>query len=100
MVALFDPDVGVGYCSNSRRRGADAEEGNVNDFIVGLVVAGLVAVLVIAVLALFAPQRSCPKCGNPLPRLRMPKSISQALRGGWICPNCGTEVDRAGRRVR
>jgi hypothetical protein len=34
-----------------------------------------------------------------LPKLRKPKTIKQALWGGGVCPNCGTEIDRKGRKV-
>ena len=54
--------------------------------------------------ALLRPPINCPECGKALPKFRIPKTIKQALWGGalWgggVCPNCGTEIDRKGRRV-
>ena len=38
----------------------------------------------------------CPKCGEPMPKMRKPTSLRQALLGGWTCAKCGTEMDRWG----
>jgi hypothetical protein len=43
---------------------------------------------------------SCPCCKAPLPQVRTPKSFRQAMWGGYICPACGTEVDKWGRQTR
>jgi hypothetical protein len=41
----------------------------------------------------------CPRCGE-LPRLfRHPRTLSQALFGGWTCRNCGCEFDCWGREI-
>jgi len=42
---------------------------------------------------------SCPRCSTPLPRLRDPQNIRQAMWGGGTCAECGTEVDKWGREV-
>jgi len=42
---------------------------------------------------------SCPRCGTPMPVVRKPASMSQALLGGWTCPNCRCEVDKWGRNI-
>src|ERR1017187_5883796 len=42
---------------------------------------------------------SCPRCNTPLPRLRDPQSLRQAISGGWTCPVCGAGVDRRGEAV-
>jgi hypothetical protein len=42
---------------------------------------------------------SCPRCSTLLPRMREPRSLRQALWGGWTCPVCGAGVDRCGREV-
>jgi hypothetical protein len=42
---------------------------------------------------------SCPRCKTPLPALRKPGSLRQALWGGWRCPVCGAGVDKWGREV-
>jgi hypothetical protein len=54
--------------------------------------------------ALLRPPINCPECGKALPKFRIPKTIKQALWsgvlwGGGVCPNCGTEIDRKGRKV-
>ncbi len=42
---------------------------------------------------------SCPRCHTPLPRLREPRSLRQAMWGGWTCPACGAGVDKWGREI-
>jgi hypothetical protein len=42
---------------------------------------------------------ACPCCGTVPPKLRKPKTVRQALWGGWTCARCGTEVDKWGREV-
>jgi hypothetical protein len=40
----------------------------------------------------------CPKCGEPVSLApRVPKSLRQALWGGWTCKECGCEMDKWGR---
>ena len=41
----------------------------------------------------------CPRCGEPLPAMRVPKNLNQTLWGGWTCDECGCEVDKWGREV-
>ena len=38
----------------------------------------------------------CPKCAEPMPRIRRPKNERQRLWGGWTCPKCGCEMDKYG----
>lgn len=38
----------------------------------------------------------CPKCREPMPRIRRPKNERQRLWGGWTCPKCGCEMDKYG----
>src|SRR5438477_9762631 len=38
----------------------------------------------------------CRKCGEPAPVFRAPKSLNQALWGGWTCAECGFELDKWG----
>ncbi len=48
---------------------------------------------------MFCSQGRCPECVTPLP-LFAPRANKRIwLEGGWICPNCGIEVDSAGRKV-
>jgi hypothetical protein len=42
---------------------------------------------------------SCPSCKVPMPQLRKPQSLKQALWGGNTCVQCGTESDKWGREV-
>jgi hypothetical protein len=50
---------------------------------------------------LFGRRYHCPQCGHRLPSLISPvtKTRRQWLEGGWICPNCGYEVDSHGEKV-
>jgi hypothetical protein len=62
-------------------------------------VGGLIFGLGFACVLVFMPQKSCPDCGTALPKFRMPQK-GQVLRGGWICPNCGCEIDRKGNKIK
>jgi hypothetical protein len=42
---------------------------------------------------------SCPRCDTQLSQIKIPKSLRQALWGGYTCPNCGCEVDKWGRET-
>jgi hypothetical protein len=42
----------------------------------------------------------CPFCGTPLRQIRLPRTMRQALWGGWTCARCGNEVDKHGHPVR
>jgi len=37
---------------------------------------------------------TCPECGKPLPKLRIPKNWRQFWWGGWSCESCGKEFDK------
>lgn len=44
--------------------------------------------------------RTCPGCGRDYARpFRKPASFGEALWGGRTCGNCGTRVDKWGRRI-
>jgi len=49
-------------------------------------------------LTLGRPKQSCPNCKAPLPRISW-KHVRSFWWGGWICPNCGREIDRNGREL-
>ncbi len=66
----------------------------------GAIVGGIAGGLAGLVLALAAPRRKCPDCGELLPRFRKPANRQQALSGGTACPKCGCVVDRRGRKVQ
>jgi hypothetical protein len=42
---------------------------------------------------------NCPACGSPIPQVRQPKSLRQALWGGGTCAKCGSEMDKWGRLI-
>lgn len=42
---------------------------------------------------------NCPKCGQRMPAIRLPKNLEQMMWGGWTCPKCGCQVDRWGNAV-
>jgi hypothetical protein len=44
-------------------------------------------------------QTKCPSCATQQPLWRQPTSFRQLLRGGWTCPDCGTEMDRHGNAI-
>ncbi len=66
-------------------------------FLTGAIAGGIAGGLVALLLAA-RPRLSCPACGAPVPRLRVPRSLRQALFGGARCTSCGCKVDRVGRR--
>jgi hypothetical protein len=41
----------------------------------------------------------CPTCVTPMSARRQPNTGPQMLFGGWICPHCGTKMDKWGRDV-
>jgi hypothetical protein len=40
----------------------------------------------------------CPNCVTPMSARRQPMFRSQMLFGGWMCPHCGTQMDKWGRK--
>jgi hypothetical protein len=69
-------------------------------WLIGAIAGGVAAGVLVPIVALLAPQRKCPDCGEPCPRFRKPANRRQALWGGWTCAKCGCEVDRRGRKVQ
>ena len=67
-----------------------------NPIITFLIVVGIIIILLVVIL----PRKHCPECGKPLPKIRIPKTMSEAYWGGWICPYCGCEIDRKGRNIK
>jgi hypothetical protein len=68
-------------------------------FQAGALIGGVAGGMAVLVLAMVAPRKKCPKCGEPLPRFRKPASPSQMLWGGWTCGKCGCQMDRYGQMV-
>ena len=58
---------------------------------------GLIALGFLSGTSLTTPN--CPTCGTKQPAIRKPTSFRQAIRGGWTCTNCGTEIDRHGHSI-
>ncbi len=42
----------------------------------------------------------CPKCGEERPIFRIPRNLSQTLKGGWTCKNCGSEINKQSRLTK
>jgi hypothetical protein len=42
---------------------------------------------------------NCPACGSPMPKVRRPESVKQALWGGETCGKCRCEMDKWGRLI-
>ena len=42
---------------------------------------------------------TCSRCSTTTPTVRLPRSLSQALWGGWTCSSCGCGMDKWGRQV-
>lgn len=42
-------------------------------------------------------NNACPRCATPVPMIRTPKNLRQALWGGWTCTQCGCELDKWAR---
>lgn len=77
-------------------------------WIMFFVIAGIIAVgLTIVIYGTIKRNRwglsfnrpTCPCCQTPAPTTRGPRSVRQALWGGWTCSKCGTEVDKWGREI-
>ena len=44
-------------------------------------------------------RTNCPHCAALLPMIRRPLTVQQSTWGGWTCKNCGTEIDKWGRKT-
>jgi len=69
-----------------------------------LIIIISITVMALMIVAANAQQElnergGCPECGFFVPLFRRPKSLRQALWGGWTCDQCGTEMDRRGRAL-
>jgi hypothetical protein len=42
----------------------------------------------------------CPRCNRLMPTVRKPKSVAQAMWGGWTCEQCGCAMDKWGREIK
>ena len=67
--------------------------------IIGGIAGGVIGGLGTLAWGLLQPSRHCPECDTALPKFGR-KHARPGSGGGWICPGCGCEIDRKGRRVR
>ncbi len=53
------------------------------------------------ILLFFRWTKPCPDCGQLLPRFLSPlkKTKRHWIEGGCLCPECGCDVDTAGKKV-
>jgi hypothetical protein len=67
-------------------------------YVLATPVGGIIFGVGFALLLILMPQKNCPDCGTALPKFRAPQQ--NVLRGGWICPNCQSEIDRKGNLTK
>lgn len=67
--------------------------------LIGGIAGGIAGGMAVFLMTLLAPPKKCPECGTPAPKRYKPANRRERFWGGWTCPQCGTEVDRKGRRV-
>jgi hypothetical protein len=73
-------------------------------YLITLVVVAVIAVLVVGTLRrgrLGINLRSvhCPRCITPMSVRRQTLFGSHLLVRGWMCPHCGTKMDKWGRNM-
>ena len=73
-------------------------------YLISLVVLLVVGVLVVRTLhsgglGITSKPVRCPNCITPISLRRRPLFRSPMLLGGWMCPHCGTQMDKWGRDV-
>lgn len=42
----------------------------------------------------------CPKCGEKLPSIRVPKDENEMRWGGWTCSKCGAKINKWGKLLK
>jgi hypothetical protein len=66
--------------------------------VVGGIMGGVVAAMVVTHMNQKVRANPCPHCGQPLTGKKPGKRTwTQVIWGGWICPDCGCDVDRFGK---
>lgn len=87
-----------------------------SDLVVALVTMGALLVVPLALVAVvvalvvgtvrrnrmgvnLSANNACPRCATPVPMVRTPKNLRQALWGGWTCAKCGCEMDKWARAI-
>ncbi|KUI33861.1 hypothetical protein [Mycobacterium sp. GA-2829] len=69
------------------------------ELVLAVVSAAVGSTATVVVMVLRSPRRWCSDCGAVLPRVRVPASVREAVRGGWTCSWCRADLDSGGRRV-
>jgi hypothetical protein len=76
---------------------------------IGILAAILGGVLTVGIILIFVQtltrgkwgigqlRGTCPRCSAPMPPIRKPASLGEAMWGGWTCQKCGCKVDKYGR---
>lgn len=72
---------------------------NANTWIVLTMLATVYAAFIFMTIVVMMKKRRCPDCGAELPLVRTPKTARQFVWGGWTCPKCTVELDRAGEKI-
>jgi hypothetical protein len=65
--------------------------------LVGMLVGGIGAAVVLLMFAMSRKPVKCPNCGREQPGMRTPTSMEQAMWGGYTCHGCGAEMNARGK---
>jgi hypothetical protein len=73
-------------------------------FLLGLIVALILLGVMVAGLRRRPPQVNqapghCPRCRTPISLRRVSILRSHLLLGEWVCPHCGTRMDKFGKSI-
>jgi ribosomal protein L37AE/L43A len=67
-------------------------------YIIPGIVGGVIGVIAVIMMNYFAWRKvQCPNCGTKPPPYGMPKNWHRLLWGGWICSECGAEMNGQGK---
>lgn len=64
---------------------------------IGMLVGGVGAAVVLLLFAMSRKPVKCPSCGREQPKMRKPANMQQAMWGGYTCQGCGAEMDARGK---
>lgn len=65
-----------------------------NAVLISQIVLGLAIFIAVRTTLNFnrASDKSCPECGTPLPKSRIPTDLYELVIGGWTCSKCKTKL--------